>query len=91
MATPNRRFVEALHDFETGVTFVRHPDNENTWVEVAIFDEVLKGCPTASVSGEEDCEIVSRKSVGIHSSIPVASEKLRLHVTVAGHHGPFSR
>jgi len=91
MAKTTRRVVEALYDLDSGKTLVRHPEKENAWVEVSIFDDVLKGCPIASMSGEDDYEILAQKSVGRHSSIPQQSKKLRLEVTVAGHQGPFSR
>jgi hypothetical protein len=91
MAKTPHRVVEALYDLETGTTLVRHPEKENAWVQVSIFDDVLKGCPIASMSGEDDYEILAQKSVGRHASIPQRSKKLRLEVTVAGHQGPFSR
>ena len=90
MDTSTHRFTEALHDFKTGMTLVRHPEKENAWVDITIFDDVLKGCPTASLSGEDDYEIVSQPD-GTCCSTPQETRKQRLHVTVAGHRGPFSR
>jgi hypothetical protein len=84
MATYSHRFVEALYDAKTGSTFVRHPEIENGWVDCELIHDIIKGCPTASVSGEDECEISSHlhgKS-GPRADIP---KKTRLHLTQVGH------
>lgn len=85
MTISTHRFVEALYDSETGTTLVRHPEKENAWVDVTIVRDVIKGCPTASVSGEDDCEILSHLSHGKRSSLSERPKQLRLSITLAGH------
>jgi hypothetical protein len=58
------RFVETLYDIESGKTIVRHPNEENQWLECSLLNSVVEGRVVASVSGHDQCEIFSVPPIG---------------------------
>ena len=77
------RFVEALYDIESGKTIVRHPRNENQWLECTLLNSVVEGRLVASVSGDEQCEIFPVAPVG-NQSLCQPPKQLDLFITFRG-------
>ena len=82
-SSAGRRLVEALYDFESGRTFVRHPEREGEWLQSDLLDAVLKGRPVSSMSGRDECEVFSTIPHGHNRTAPQTSTLL---LTTKGHH-----
>ncbi len=78
-----RRLVESMYDLESGQTFVRHPDKEDEWLDSALLEDVVKGCPVASVSGQNECEVFSSVP---HGHKRKEANRLVLMLTMLGRH-----
>jgi hypothetical protein len=74
------RFVEALYDIESGKTIVRHPNEENQWLESTLLNSVAEGRLVASVSGHDQCEIFSVPPIGKPAPLESAKQ-LDLFIT----------
>jgi hypothetical protein len=88
MSTQAARMVEALYDPATGVTFVRHPEDENSWVEVSLIKDVIRHCPTASAAGDAECEVHTHFP---HGGTKSSSKTMKLHLMTAGQHGALKK